>query len=181
MKGRHLSEEWLRQLKERLTQTKDAPELRRIIGILAMTQGMPVMDVACWLGVTRQCVYQWYKRLKCDVPVPNVLCERPKAGRPSFWDNENATTILRVTLQELPDKLGYPAVNWTVGLLQEHIEACLGLCPSEETVRRQLHRLGYVWKRPRYVLDPDPEREKKTRFAAPFQAVAERSCGSFRG
>lgn len=23
-------------------------------------------------------------------------------------------------------------------------------------------RLGYVWRRPRYVLMPDPEREKKT-------------------
>jgi hypothetical protein len=30
-----------------------------------------------------------------------------------------------------------------------------------DTVHCGLHRLGYVWKRPRYVLMPDPEREKK--------------------
>src|SRR5207237_564349 len=31
------------------------------------------------------------------------------------------------------------------------------------SVRRQLHVWGYVWKRPRYVLDPDPRRAAKMR------------------
>jgi hypothetical protein len=35
---------------------------------------------------------------------------------------------------------------------------------SDTALREQLHRLGYVWKRPRYVLLPDPEREKKRRI-----------------
>ncbi len=30
-------------------------------------------------------------------------------------------------------------------------------------MRRQLHRLGYVWKRPRYVLQPDRYRARKIR------------------
>ena len=40
----------------------------------------------------------------------------------------------------------------------------LGLIPAgvAYVIRRQLHDLGYVWKRPRYVLDPDSERDKKT-------------------
>jgi hypothetical protein len=33
---------------------------------------------------------------------------------------------------------------------------------SDETIRRELQRLGYVWKRGRYELEPDPEEEKKT-------------------
>ena len=32
---------------------------------------------------------------------------------------------------------------------------------SAATIRRHLHELGYVWKRPRYVLPPDPQQEKK--------------------
>src|SRR4051794_11707313 len=32
-------------------------------------------------------------------------------------------------------------------------------------MRRCLHRLGYAWKRPRYVLAPDPQREKKSRLS----------------
>ena len=71
-----------------------------------------------------------------------------------------------------PDQLGYPAVNWTIPLLQEQLGRCTGQWPSEDTLRRQLHRLDYVWKRPRYVLDPDPELEKKKTASQANQAVA---------
>jgi hypothetical protein len=48
-------------------------------------------------------------------------------------------------------------------LLQTHLAhwGLTGFCDA--TVRRQLHALGYVWKRPRYVLDPDPHRAPKMR------------------
>jgi len=36
-----------------------------------------------------------------------------------------------------------------------------GILYSSDTIRRRLHELDYVWKRPRYVLALDPEREKK--------------------
>ena len=37
-----------------------------------------------------------------------------------------------------------------------------GYAPSDKTLRRCLHRLGYRWKRPRYVLGrPDPAYEEK--------------------
>jgi hypothetical protein len=62
--------------------------------------------------------------------------------------------------------MGYDAVNWTVPLLQEHLRTCAGRWLSDDTIRRELDRLGYTWKRFRYVLPPDPEREKKTRHPA---------------
>jgi transposase len=70
--------------------------------------------------------------------------------------------LLPTLLGQTPDQLGYFAVNWTVPLLQEQIEHGTGQRLSEDTIRRELDRLGYAWKRGRYVLDPDPEREKKT-------------------
>jgi hypothetical protein len=52
---------------------------------------------------------------------------------------------------------------------------------STRTVRRRLKDLGYVWKRFRYVLAPDPEAEKKTPdfgpdsgFAIPHSAFGRR-------
>jgi hypothetical protein len=51
-----------------------------------------------------------------------------------------------------PDALGYTAVNWTIPLLREHIDKRIGAKPSEDTVRRQLARLDYAWKRPRHTL-----------------------------
>jgi len=74
--------------------------------------------------------------------------------------------LLRSLLQTSPDRLGYFAVNWTVPLLQEQIERKTGLRLSEDTIRRELQRQHYVWKRYRYVLEPDPDLEKKTQNQA---------------
>jgi Winged helix-turn helix len=70
--------------------------------------------------------------------------------------------LLRELLAGTPTARGYYAVNWTVPLLQEELRHGTGDRFADDTIRRELHRLGYVWKRPRYVLDPDPELEKKT-------------------
>src|SRR5262249_40386581 len=77
----------------------------------------------------------------------------------------------------------YPGTVWTVPLLQEQLQHETGLRPSEDTVRRALHRLDYVCKRPRYALDPDPElRGKKEAHppADPGLAAAERCAGRGR-
>lgn len=70
--------------------------------------------------------------------------------------------FLQNLLQRSPQHPGYFATQWTVPLLQEQLRHGVGEYYSGRTVRRGLHRLGYVWKRARYVLMPDPEREKKT-------------------
>ena len=50
----------------------------------------------------------------------------------------------------------------TAELLQGHLAKWMSVTVSDTTLREQLHQLGYVWKRPRYVLEPDVDREKKT-------------------
>jgi hypothetical protein len=64
-------------------------------------------------------------------------------------------------LDRSPADLGYFAVNWTVPLLRDPLQMCLGKKFSDHTIRRGLRQLDYVWKRPRYVLETDPDREKK--------------------
>ena len=74
--------------------------------------------------------------------------------------------LLAALLAQSPQELGYPHVSWTIPLLLEALEIATGQRPSEDTLRRALRRLEYVWKRPRHDLDPDPEREKKTPYSA---------------
>ena len=74
--------------------------------------------------------------------------------------------MLEALLAVSPQDLGYPHVSWTVPLLQEVLEIATEQWVSDDTLRRALDRLNYVWKRPRYDLDPDPEREKKTAASA---------------
>lgn len=175
-KGGDVVEDWQlttserKRLQKRLHETRAVSEYRRLVALLAIADGMPVAEVSRWLGVTRQCIYQWRERFRSASRCSDCLKDRPRSGRPLLWD-ENAVDQLRSAIEKLPDELGYPALNWTVGLLQEHMETCLGWCPSEESLRDQLHRLGYVWKRPRYRLEPDPQREKKTRVASLLQAA----------
>jgi len=89
------------------------------------------------------------------------LVDRRGGNRPSLW-TEDLQAVLCASLVQPPDHFGYQAVEWTVPLLQEHLARWGDERPSATSIRRQLHTLGYVWKRPRYVLDPDPQREKKT-------------------
>lgn len=78
------------------------------------------------------------------------------------WD-EDLLAVLRCALEQSPSPWGYQDLEWTVGLLLESRARWDDRSWSDTTLRRQLHQLGYVWKRPRYVLQPDPQRGRKMR------------------
>jgi transposase len=160
-----------------LRATDDASYGRRLSAILALDEGDPVSEVAERLGVTRQTVYNWARTFEAGGGVM-ALEDRYGGGRPSLWTPE-LEALLLAALQQRPDQLGYPGPNWTIPLLQGHLERCGGQRLSDDTIRRQMRRMDYVWKRSRYVLPPDPEREKKTRYpsTAEEHAPAERAPG----
>lgn len=150
----------LRRLEQQLREASDVAVYRRTAALLDLARGRSAADVARTLGVSRQSVYNWIAAYIAGHDAA-ALADADRSGRPSVWSDELRAT-LRGGLSQSPDRLGYPSLGWTIPLLQEHLEHWSGQRPSDSTVRRELRRLGYVWKRPRYVLDPDPEREKKT-------------------
>src|SRR5207302_1981757 len=109
---------------------------------------------------SRRSVYNWIETYLRN-PDASTLVDSSRPGRPRLWTQEQQS-LLRHLLETTPDRLGYFAVNWTVPLLQEQIEQATGARFSDETIRRALRADDYAWKRPRYVLEPDPDREKKT-------------------
>ena len=67
------------------------------------------------------------------------------------------TSALEGLLARDPQAHGHQATGWTVPLLRTEL-ARTGTAVGERTIRRALKRLGYRWKRPRYVLGrPDPD------------------------
>src|SRR5204863_336978 len=100
-----------------------------------------------------------------------------RGGRPTLW-TASQQELLHECLSYRPEQLGYRRMNWTVPLLREYPHDETGGWLSDDTIRRQLQRLGYVWKRYRYLLPPDPEREKKTRSPPPFGPFAAAQCGA---
>jgi transposase len=169
-----------RRLRQQLKTARDARTYRRTLALLELDRGRTAADIAEMLGVSRQSVHNWAANFARD-PDPSTLADDERTGRPPVLA-EQTESALRSLMPRSPQDLGYPDTDWTVPLLQRELEGGAGLQPSDETVRRGLHRLGYVWKRPRYVLDPDPEREKKTADSAADRgpAAAERRSGRGR-
>lgn len=169
-----------RRLHQQLKVTSDARTYRRTLAVLELDRGRSAADIAAMLGVTRQSVHNWAAAFAHE-PDPLTLRDEDRSGRPALLA-EQTDGLLPSLMGQSPQDLGYPHTDWTVPLLQQQLEEGLGLRPSDETVRRGLRRLGYVWKRPRYVLDPDPEREKKTADspADPGLAASERRAGPGR-
>lgn len=168
-----------RQLVAVLRRTHDSRDYRRGLAVLEADSGKSVAEIAEMLQVSRQSVYNWIESFWQAGDVQG-LADGCRSGRPCRWDEE-AQSFLQALLKDSPQHLGYFATQWTVPLLQEQLWHGLGEHYCARTVRRGLHRLGYVWKRARYVLAPDPEREKKTAnlprrqwLAKPQRAAARR-------
>ena len=157
-----------RQLRRCLKDPPDANFSRRALAILEVAQGQSIARVAECMGVSRQCVYNWVEAYG-QSPRPQTLMNRYGIGRPSLW-TEELQVLLQTSMHQRPSTLGYAGVNWTVPLLQEHLYRLSGQWLSDD-IRRELDRLGYVWKRFRYVLPGDPEREKKTPYPQAAQGV----------
>ena len=147
------------RLRQQLQHTHDASLYRRTLAILENDRGKPIAQVARSLRVTRQSIHNWPELCTQDFG-PLALRDAERCGRPTCW-TPDLDELLQTLLQERPTQWGFQAVNWTVPLLQQQLASWDGCWLSEDTIRRKSHELGYVWKRLRYVLPPDPEAEKK--------------------
>lgn len=174
MEGLKLTWRRRQRLAEQLKEAQDARLYRRTLAVLEIGRGRSIGQVAQTLGVTRQSVYSWVADY-AQAHDPRALQDEPHPGRPSYW-NEDHQALLRWLMERSPEELGYFAGSWTVPLLQEQWEHGTGVRPSEDTVRRGLQELGYVWKRGRYELAPDPELEKKTPDSGSYSSFAAVQC-----
>jgi transposase len=170
MSGLRLTSSQRRGLERQLRATHDAGLYRRTLAILEAADGRPIAEVARVLRTSRVSIYHWIASYE-HARDPACLADSRGGNHPSVW-SEALQAVLAASLGRPPERYGYQAVEWTVPLLQEHLACWGGERPSATSIRRQLHELGYVWKRPRYVLDPDPQREKKTADPPGGRAVA---------
>jgi transposase len=161
MRTWHLTAAQCRALERELARARDAALFRRILALLEVDAGCPVGEAAQRLRVDRRSVQRWIARYRSQ---PNVetLRHQPGQGRPRRWD-QALEARLEVALSQRPTDLGYVGTGWTVPLLQQWLAGDRPGPPlSVATLRRRLRERDYVWKRFRYVLSLDPQREKKT-------------------
>jgi len=170
-----LGEAEQRRLSEALHRARDVREYQRTLAVLECGRGKSKSAVARSLNVTRQSVHNWVSRYRRGKQ-STALRDAPRSGRPRKAD-EAVEALVQALMMISPERCGYAATHWTLPLLRDQVRQNLERQCSEMTMRRCLHRLGYVWKRPRYVLAPDPLREKKKPAAARTWQLAQAQRG----
>ena len=147
----------------------------RMHAVLLSARGYDIGQIASILEYDEITVRRWIERFEAEGL--EGLQDRPRSGRPRSASAAAQDTVRRA-MEAGPEDCGHPGVAlWTVVLLQTHLLVELGLRLSRSSVRRLVHAMGYVWRRPRHVLPKDPETDSKMRhicstlLAAPANAV----------
>jgi len=131
---------------------------KRYRAVLLRGEGMTVAAVATALRCSEASVYGWTARWRRAGV--GGLREGDHGGGKVKLDAVGEAR-LAAWLDADPQAHGHQATGWTVPLLRGEL-AIAGWRVGERTVRRALHRLGYRWKRPQYVLGrPDPDYAEK--------------------
>lgn len=131
---------------------------KRYRAVLRLAEGQPPAAVARSLGCHVASVYGWaaaWRRAGAG-----ALAEGPHPGAARRLDGAGEALLAELLAGD-PQARGHRATGWTVPLLRAEL-ARAGHAVGGRTVRRALHRLGYRWKRPQYVLGrPDPAYAEK--------------------
>lgn len=131
---------------------------RRYRAIQLLAEDQTPQEVAAVLGCSLASVYNWAATWQQDGQAG--LREANHAGRTRTLDAA-ALRLLEQWLETDPQTVGEQTTGWTVPLLHTRLTQA-GYLISPRTLRRALHRLGWRWKRPKYVLGrPDPAYDEK--------------------
>ena len=153
----------------RMTQQEVGRVAERARMILLSARGFTVQQVMAVFACVDETLYKWLDRFEAEGP--EGLYDRERSGRPPEIDAA-ALAELERAVEASPLDEGYDFTTWTVPLLCSHLHARLGVEVSDDTVRRALGRLAFVWRRPRWFVESeDPAFE--TRMAAIETALEE--------
>lgn len=133
---------------------------RRYRALRLLAAGQRPATVTAAVGCSERSLWYWLAAWRRAGVVG--LEEPPHGGRARALDGP-AEALLGECLVSDPQTRGYHATGWTVPALRAEL-AVAGYVVGERTIRRTLHRLGWRWKRPKYVLGrPDPAYTEKKR------------------
>jgi transposase len=129
--------------------------------LLLCAAGKNPTEIAEFLFCSRSSIYRTvraFRRGELDAdlfPKRIVINEKPQL--PNRFQR-----TLRWLVQQPPRACGWVRTRWSCATLALSITARTKLVVSRETVRRELHAQGYVWKRAKLkAKDDDPERARR--------------------
>jgi transposase len=137
----------------------DARKSRRAHVLLLLDQGWSYREVRMVLYASNDLIADCVRRFR-NGGVPEAL--QGDGTSPSSPEPDWLPTIQQWLKDKTPQDFGYFRQRWTCAMLAEVLAWEHDIRVSTESVRRALHRAGFVWRRPRPVLGPtDPEYGEK--------------------
>ena len=131
---------------------------RRYQAVLLVADGRRPEEAASSVGCSRASVYGWLAAWRADGLGGLVEAPHPP---PIQAHAAPLDALLTTLLVDDPQQHGHHTTGWTIPLLHSEARAA-GISVSEHTIRRAVRRLGWRWKRPKYVLGrPDPAYDEK--------------------
>ncbi len=146
----------------------------RALAIIWFDEGKTEAQIADLLFISVRNVRRWIRRYREKGILG--LHDGERTGRPRKA-NENVERTVEDLMKQKPEEVGYKSGFWISGLLCLHLFTILGFLLSDNTVRRVLHRLGYVFRRPK--LWSGPSGEKPPEIEKALKEVKKRKQSSF--
>ena len=126
--------------------------------LLLCTAGRTPTEIATFLFCSRSSVYRIVKAYKAHPGETWGENLPPKA----VWLSLSLCRSLLALLKKVPSAYGWCRTRWSCATLAAQLQLQRGILVSASTMRRWLHRLGWVWKRAQLVArDDDPGRSEK--------------------
>ncbi len=144
---------------EKIRSTASNKNSEKALMVLLSAEGMSVAQISQQLKRHPHTIRDWLKRYNSNGI--NGLNRNYSPGRPAQKRIETEDHIEKI-INSSPIKQGYREHVWSVPLITHHINIKLSQKISQDTVKRALKKLGYVYKRPsKSVPARAPSKEEK--------------------
>jgi putative transposase len=126
--------------------------------LLLCTAGRTPTEIAACLFCSRSSVYRIVKAYNAQAL--DTLGDPP--ARKAVWLSPSVRRSVLALLKQVPSAYGWCRTRWSCATLAVQLRVQRGIEVSSSTMRRWVHRLGWVWKRAQLVArDDDPQRVEK--------------------
>jgi transposase len=136
------------QLRALAKRSRDPRQIRRLLALAAVYDGMSRADAAKVGGMDRQTLRDWAHRFNAEGP--EGLTDRPRAGRPRRLTEAQMEELAEI-VETGPDPATDGVIRWRRIDLKRVIEERFGVVYSERAVSDLLAKLAfsYISGRPR--------------------------------
>jgi len=145
--------------------------------LLLCAAGRTPTEIATFLFCSRSSVYRIVNAYQA-YPADLLSAHPPPKA---VWLSPSLCRSLMALLKKVPAAYGWCRTRWSCATLTAQLRVQRGIEVSSSTMRRWLHRLGWVWKRAQLVArDDDPERvEKLARIRHTLETLGKREVVVF--